>query len=341
MARHSNSQVAHIWAHQSADSATSHNGNFSFHGSHIDSYSTPVANIVEAADGRRVALVTNKTYSVTTSGKHMGPIYRALDYGRSFIPVFTVPFIGCRGGRNYPDSFDMAEVHAGNVEAFRAQYADMVATQTRRQSFIAETDVLAYLNAIANTAADYCEAFALPVLTFDTDTDAAAIAAKHAARNTPAAIAKRKAARAAREAAKERREAREAAARFERDQDRRASFYAGTGAGYGLTDATGGALLRVKGDTLQTSLGAEVPLSHAVKVFQFVKLCRERGEGWARNGRTIRVGHFQVDRVMPCGDFVAGCHRINWHEVARLATLLGLDAVEASADAIEPTHAAA
>lgn len=341
MARHSNAQVAHIWAHQSAETGTSHNGNFSFHGSHIDSYSTPVANIVECERGGRVALVTSKTYSVTTSGKHMGPIYRALDYGRSFIKVFTVPFIGCRGGRNYPDSFDMAEVHAGNVAAFRQQYADMVATQTRRQSFVTEADVLGYLNGIANTACVYVEAFGLPVMIFDTDADAAAISAKHAARNTPAAIAKRERAAVARVAAKARREEREAAARFERDQDRRASFYAGTGPGYGLTDATGGALLRVKGETLQTSLGAEVPLSHAVKVFRFVKLCRERGEVWARNGRTIRVGHFQVDRIEASGNFVAGCHRINWHEVDRMAMLLGLHEVEASADAVEPTHAAA
>jgi hypothetical protein len=341
MARHSNAQVAHIWAHQSEKTATSHNGKFSFHGSHIDSYSTPVANLVEGIDGRLIALVTSKTYSVTTSGKHISPIYRALDYGRSFIRVFTVPFIGCRGGRNHHDSFNMAEVHAGNLQQFRSSYESMVSTLGRKRDFD-HVDALGYLNGIANTAADYCEAFGLDVLTFDTDADAKRLADAYAARNTPAALAKREAARIKREAANAAREARQNAARVEAEAKLRAEFYAGNPhVGYGLRDANGGALLRVKGDTLQTSLGAEVPLAHAIKAFRFVKLCRERGETWARNGRTIRVGHFQVDRIEASGDFVAGCHRINWSEVERIAASLDLLNVEASAEAVELSHRAA
>ncbi len=101
---------------------------------------------------------------------------------------------------------------------------------------------------------------------------------------------------------------------------------------------SGGAALRINGDTLETSHGAEVPLSHAIKVFRFVKLLREKGESWRRNGRTVRVGHFQVDRVDSTGDFVAGCHFISWPEVERVAKLAGVFD-EAPADAREPSAA--
>jgi len=110
-----------------------------------------------------------------------------------------------------------------------------------------------------------------------------------------------------------------------------------------LSCATGGALLRavgverddsgmVTGGTLETSHGASVPLVHALRVFAFLKLCRARGQEWRRNGATLRVGHFQVDSVAANGDFVAGCHRITWAEVARLSESLGIAEAVAAAD---------
>lgn len=103
---------------------------------------------------------------------------------------------------------------------------------------------------------------------------------------------------------------------------------------YHLKDERGGALIRATGveldgcrviaGTLETSQGATVPLSHAVRVFAFVRAVRERGEAWERSGSGPRVGHFQIDRVDSSGDFVAGCHRINWNEVERLARELGV-----------------
>ncbi len=81
---------------------------------------------------------------------------------------------------------------------------------------------------------------------------------------------------------------------------------------------------RLEHMTLETSQGAEVPLRHALRVFQFVKLCRERGTAWHRNGRTLRVGHFQVDAIDTQGNFTAGCHNIGWSEVERVAKEHGL-----------------
>jgi len=118
--------------------------------------------------------------------------------------------------------------------------------------------------------------------------------------------------------------------------ERKAKWLSGEYVGRLHFDApTGGAALRIVGDTLETSHGAQVPLEHAVKAFRFIKLCRERGETFQRNGRTIRVGHFQVDRIESNGDFVAGCHSFTWPEVERVARIAGVFDCAPSADAIE------
>lgn len=99
--------------------------------------------------------------------------------------------------------------------------------------------------------------------------------------------------------------------------------------------ASGGAFLRavdvtrnesgaITGGTLETSQGASVPLVHAIRAFRFVKWCRETATEWHRNGRTVRVGFYQIDWVDAGGNFKAGCHRINWPEIEALATRLDL-----------------
>lgn len=91
---------------------------------------------------------------------------------------------------------------------------------------------------------------------------------------------------------------------------------------------------QITAGTLETSQGATAPLRHAIRVFAFVKQCRDTGKGWRANGRTLRVGHFQVDKITAQGDFVAGCHAFAWAEIAGLAESLGL-AELAAADTTE------
>ena len=80
--------------------------------------------------------------------------------------------------------------------------------------------------------------------------------------------------------------------------------------------------LRVKGDTLETSLGAVVPLAHAINVA--VARCRRTGTEWNRNGRSLPVGQFQVDHIEANGNFHAGCRHIEWSECERVAELAGV-----------------
>jgi len=128
----------------------------------------------------------------------------------------------------------------------------------------------------------------------------------------------------------------ENAERFAKEKADRESWLAGGGRRYWhFYDANGGAMLRavnvqrdesgeITGGDLQTSMGAAVPLVHAIRAFRFLKACKESGTGWTSNGRTVRVGHFQIDAIEPSGNFRAGCHTINWTETERLAMALGV-----------------
>lgn len=85
-------------------------------------------------------------------------------------------------------------------------------------------------------------------------------------------------------------------------------------------DATG----QITGGRLSTSQGAEAPLLDAIRVFQFLKLCRENSKAWRANGRILEAGHFRIDLIESNGDFRAGCHGIKWAEVESLAARLGV-----------------
>ena len=83
--------------------------------------------------------------------------------------------------------------------------------------------------------------------------------------------------------------------------------------------------LRVKGDELQTTRGARVPLAHAVKAFRVIKRLHDKGQAYQRNGHTIHLGHFALDAIDSAGNVRAGCHEVAWEEIARVATLAGVN----------------
>lgn len=119
--------------------------------------------------------------------------------------------------------------------------------------------------------------------------------------------------------------------RMEKERAGREEWLNGTAKNYTrYSDEMGRALIRANGEMLETSHGASVPLKDAIRAFQFVKLVRERGKGWNRNGATLPVGHFQIDAIDTHGNFIAGCHKIGWNEISRLAEKLGLADIAAA-----------
>lgn len=167
-------------------------------------------------------------------------------------------------------------------------------------------------------------------------------AARALARLTPREIERREAAKAKRAADKERIRALRFAGQAENlaawREGLRVDSYRLPRAEYAYLRATGvkrGKAGEIIGGTLETSWGARVPLREAVRVFQFLKCVRESGEGWRPQGlRGIRVGDFAVNSIEPSGDFVAGCHRFAWPEIAALAESLGVMALPCNRAAV-------
>lgn len=75
---------------------------------------------------------------------------------------------------------------------------------------------------------------------------------------------------------------------------------------------------RIEGDELVSTMGARVPLAEAKRALRFALAHKD---GWQRNGETCPVGMYQLDSINPQG-IIAGCHRITWAEVERLAPML-------------------
>ena len=85
-------------------------------------------------------------------------------------------------------------------------------------------------------------------------------------------------------------------------------------------------MLRVKPsdpDTVETSLRAEVPLTHARRLYGLILGVVESGTDWETNGHTIPVGVYRVDRITADGTLHAGCHKISFEEIDRFATERG------------------
>ena len=128
------------------------------------------------------------------------------------------------------------------------------------------------------------------------------------------------------------------AERMAAEREAREAWLKGEGDRYTRLSGTNGtALVRRSsdGERLETSQGADVPWSHAVKAFRFIRLCVEKGEAFHTNGRVIRVGHFTVDYITADGDMKAGCHRFAWADMKALAEREGVFALSPSAEAVE------
>jgi hypothetical protein len=94
-------------------------------------------------------------------------------------------------------------------------------------------------------------------------------------------------------------------------------------------------MLRIDGDEVVTSRGARFPISHAKRALAFIRRVREFGQAYVRNGHTIHLGPYALDRIEPDGTVKAGCHVVSWKEIERIAS--ALDSVPSSASAMDPT----
>jgi hypothetical protein len=336
-------EIFHVFAAQKQWEGKTGNRNVSFRETVLYSYAQPIARIVsETSHGAAVALITSRRFSITTSGHT-----RAASSALSHFRVFYVPLI------------HLGEEQGKNLAHLWGLYSGAVADNMKARNlpwWIEETPEglkpkreYNPLCDLARDVEDFAECFGLPAcegfggsgaeMTWKEDTRR--ILAHHAARiarqNTPQAIAKRekeKAKRAAQNAEKNRQEA-ERRAHFEKEREaldatraERIEAWRKGGAALYPRDLQKlqGALLRVKGDTLETSHGARVPLEDAKRAFAFIT----RGLAIAPNmpgeksyKAKLAIGQYSLDAIFANGDFRVGCHTIEYQEAARLAAEIG------------------
>jgi hypothetical protein len=310
-------EIPHLWAHRTQDEARNRQSNLYFTGYTIYSYGShfPIARHVENDAGERAVLFTTATYSVTTSS-HCSAVRSAIPSG---IPIFHVPNV-CHG--RYSGSELTADDHAGNLADYAARIEEHVVTSARARSSYAKEWNHEHAARLRDEAIAYCAFFGLPIPNIpevpELDSDALN------------AIRKREAKRAAEKAEQTKRDRAEA---IVRQQELIANWRAGQYSGC-LYDVP--TMLRIDGDEVLTSRGARFLVSHAKRALAFVRKVRESGQAYVRNGHTIHLGPYALDRIEPDGTVKAGCHVVCWEEIERIAPYL--DSVPTSANAIDPTQ---
>lgn len=81
-------------------------------------------------------------------------------------------------------------------------------------------------------------------------------------------------------------------------------------------------MARIKGDTVQTSWGAVVPLDHAARLVRIAQRVAARGGLTYTQGTGPRVGHFTVNHIGADLGAVIGCHSFSPDESHRIIPLI-------------------
>ena len=284
------SEVFHLWANQTQDEARNGNDSVSFHRNDAYSYGTIIGRIIKNEAGDKAFLVSDRSYSNTTA-KHQSWLRRAIP---PIFPVFHFPEVAPGGWNSIsaqPTPIDLLMYYRDQIQTEQGK-----ARRARVHKDWHESRATEWMTE-ANTI---CRFFGLSEA-FD-------------AQQVDALIAQQ-------EQAKRERQEREDQAKRERLEAEVIKFREGLPAYlYNYPDI----LLRpsADGESIETSLGAVVPLHHARRLFR----------AWLA-GNVLpgdRVGVYNVDRVENGTALQIGCHYIKREEANRLAASLGwLSAVAA------------
>jgi len=291
-----NRMVAHLFAHQSQEYARNGGGSFSFRGQELISYNTTIGyhfgNMVLLSAGTMTPTTGKQLTYTLQACRHLDTLYvhGLFEYGhRLYSP-------------------DLEQIQRRLNAAFTQRVERLLGTSKR--STRKRLDLLHELRSIQRAV----EVLELQYTTENLELVPVINAALEDETNALDELkAKRDAARLV-ALEKQRKE----------DLDKVQQWLSGLPVQFPRSHQQGGfALLRVNGDLVQTSLGVEVPLSHAIKALKFYHAKVDTGVlPWFKNGETCRVGHFQLDSISTTGIVKAGCHTITPEEIERFELVL-------------------
>lgn len=313
MARHTNEQVAHLFAHRQAGDSNNLHSN----GTILKSYSTVIAfwhgtNLFISSDGM----------SVTTNGKHLSPLRYA---ARHLHPFYSPAFSWGRAGAPTPQECivsaadEMPRLFAALCRS-RVNMEDRIERYETRRA-----EILEYAERY-----DVQDLPTIPEATGDLKAKAKELEAKDRERRAEE---------------KKRQDERERAQRIIDRGELDAWLQRGQGR-YPHSFRTHGAdQITIKDGKVVTSQGAEVPLDHVRKALAFYsglerRACPKCGSlnrmtygacacgesllgvkrafvAYHTNGHKLHLGAFVLDSIDEGGNVRAGCHTFTAQEIAR------------------------
>lgn len=281
----SNAQLAHVWAQQTQDYGRGNSLFFERDTIWSFGYHYKAAKI-HAIKGKPFALVNSDRYSSCT-GKHLNYITSAL---QGLMPYFHAPDV-----TSPRDAVKHLDEKAQEQIAYALKRIKIESKRDIQWQFQSIREAFQEANKLRKFLGK-AEKFASKKQLDAVQSHLEFRLKRYHELNTPEMQAKREAERLKRI---ERKEALERASQAEKIQ----FFREGRNVGiYGLSHE----ILRIKGDEIETSRGAKVPLDHAKLLYRAIK-----------QGKSVedqRIGHFRVNAVtdLPSGDkeIRVGCHRI-------------------------------
>lgn len=313
-------QTIHVWAQQTQSEGRS--SNVYFEGATVYSYGShyPLGLITKNKKGETAAIINTSGYSLTTS-KHIGITRHAVNHYKRFDLPSTQAMKSLVTADRYNAPHHIKEGLSEAIENVAKGYASQLLNDRIKRK--AST-----LEKWKSRALAECNSYIQLLDWFDVKMTAGAkkaltdLTGKSPAEAKELASIRWKAAAKAQEKArkarlKERAENREEAVKMFKE-----GLELGRYRDYLYEHEE--VLMRVKGDTIETSKGASFPLSHGKKAFKFIKECKYNITEWQSNGHKIHLGNFAIDRIETNGDVKAGCHTVKYSEIERIAKQLKL-----------------
>lgn len=280
----SNRELAHIWANNNEPTVFKRASSLSCQNDRLYSYNTCIAEIVGDA-----VIFNNHSYSNSTA-KHQG-LARQSIHSKNIISL-DIPRLNLRTLQ-----FTQGDFYAVIVEPNHNKIAELLVKAERArlngdfykaQAFTISENVKAYAQ-LLNLNYEPLDLGEYQALALQADK----------ARKAQEKI--RKAERIKEQA--------ENLAKWKAGEDVRAYF-----------EVTA---LRIKGDEIETSRGAKIPVEHAIRAYPILKRLHERDSSVDISAHSIKLGHYSVNRVEK-NDLIVGCHKIPFSEIYSIANQLNL-----------------
>lgn len=285
----SNDEAIHVWAnHADRDGRAN---SVSFGGGVLWSYNTAIAQHVTNERGEHAVIFNDTQYSVTTS-KHQGKAR----YAANHLKRLYISHVGYNTQNLKPLKVG-GQLDKHLVEAYETKAAEYLAKASRARTKADDYRAAAFNH--LNELKTYAEFFGINYETGD--------------------LSKLESAAAEMES---RRREREKAAKIQKaiEQAEALEKWRNGENVYSYFEVTA---LRVKGENIETSRGANIPIEHAIKVWPLLKRLQNSNGVYVRGDHTVHLGYYTLDKFENNTLYV-GCHVIPFSEVAMIANQLGL-----------------